>query len=68
MSQSTPAEAIGLAPGPMHLPVAVGAPTVALFSQMPVSRWGHEAAPHRMVDLTPCAGEAEMVRVVEAAL
>ena len=54
--------------GPMHLSVAVGAPTVALFYQMPVSRWGHEAAPHRMVDCTPCAGEAEMVRAVEAAL
>lgn len=54
--------------GPMHLSVAVGAPTVALFFQMPVSRWGHERAPHRMVDLTPCAGEAEMVRAVEAAL
>lgn len=38
--------------GPMHLSVAVGAPTLALFARMPASRWGHAYAPHRMVDVT----------------
>lgn len=38
--------------GPMHLSVAVGCPTVALFLHMDVARWGHAYAPHRMVDLT----------------
>lgn len=39
--------------GPMHLSVAVGAPTLALFLHMPIDRWGYPEAPHRMVDLTP---------------
>lgn len=39
--------------GPMHLSVAVGAPTLALFLRMDMERWGHPYAPHRMVDLTP---------------
>lgn len=39
--------------GPMHLSVAVGAPTLALFLRMDMERWGHPHAPHRMVDLTP---------------
>lgn len=39
--------------GPMHLAVAVGCPTVALFLHMEVERWGHAYAPHEMVDLTP---------------
>lgn len=39
--------------GPMHLSVALGVPTLALFLRMDVKRWGHEAAPHRMLDLTP---------------
>lgn len=38
--------------GPMHLSVAVGCPTVALFLYMDVQRWGHSYTPHRMVDLT----------------
>lgn len=41
--------------GPMHLSVAVGAPTLALFLRMEVERWGHPYPPHRMVDLTPVA-------------
>ena len=54
--------------GPMHLSVAVGAPTLALFFHMPMQRWGHLLPPHRCVDLTPlhedtatmaaCAGQA----------
>jgi ADP-heptose:LPS heptosyltransferase len=38
--------------GPMHLAVAVGCPTVALFLHMEVARWGHAFPPHVMVDLT----------------
>lgn len=39
--------------GPMHLSVAVGAPTLAFFLRMDMERWGHADSPHRMVDLTP---------------
>jgi heptosyltransferase-3 len=39
--------------GPMHLAVAVGCPTLALFLHMSVERWGHSWAPHHMLDLTP---------------
>jgi heptosyltransferase-3 len=39
--------------GPMHLSVAVGAPTLGLFLRIDMERWGHPYAPHRMVDLTP---------------
>ncbi len=39
--------------GPMHLSVAVGAPTLGLFLRMEMARWGHPQVPHRMVDLTP---------------
>lgn len=39
--------------GPMHLSVAVGAPTLGLFFRMDMARWGHPLPPHRMVDLTP---------------
>jgi heptosyltransferase-3 len=38
--------------GPMHLSVAVGCKTVALFLHMEVERWGHAYPPHHMVDLT----------------
>ncbi len=41
--------------GPMHLSVAVGAPTLGLFLRMEMARWGHARPPHRMVDLTPVA-------------
>jgi ADP-heptose:LPS heptosyltransferase len=41
--------------GPMHLSVAVGTPTLALFLHMDVERWGH-GPPHRMLDLTPNLG------------
>jgi heptosyltransferase-3 len=39
--------------GPMHLSVAVGAPTLGLFLRIDMERWGHPSVPHRMVDLTP---------------
>lgn len=39
--------------GPMHLSVAVGAPTLALFLRIEMERWGHAFAPHRMLDVTP---------------
>ena len=49
--------------GPMHLSVAVGAPTLALFVAMEVERWGHGYAPHRMLDLTgrPAKDQCEQV-------
>jgi heptosyltransferase III len=38
--------------GPLHLSVAVGAPTLGLFLKMDPARWGYAFAPHRMLDLT----------------
>lgn len=38
--------------GPMHLSVAVGAPTLALFLKMDPERWGYPDAPHAVLDLT----------------
>ena len=57
--------------GPMHLAVAVGAPTLALFLHIELERWGHAFAPHRMLDLTPfapAARAAEVAAAVEALL
>ncbi|MBX7098478.1 MAG: glycosyltransferase family 9 protein [Myxococcaceae bacterium] len=55
--------------GPMHLSVAVGAPTVGLFIHMPVSRWGHSGAAHLMLDLTAdAASPAAMSARVDEAL
>lgn len=45
--------------GPMHLSVAVGAPTLQLFLRMDPVRWGYEGAPHRILDLTPEADDPE---------
>ncbi len=54
--------------GPLHLSVAVGAPTLGLFLKMDPARWGYPTAPHRMVDLTVAAerGEALEPLVAEA--
>jgi len=38
--------------GPMHLSVAVGAPTLALFLKMDPERWGYRVPPHASLDLT----------------
>ncbi len=38
--------------GPMHLSVAVGAPTLALFLKMDPERWGYRYPPHGVLDLT----------------
>jgi heptosyltransferase-3 len=38
--------------GPLHLSVAVGAPTLGLFLRMDPGRWGYAVSPHRMLDLT----------------
>ncbi len=35
--------------GPMHLSVACGAPTVALFLRADPNRWGHAAPPHAVL-------------------
>ncbi|MDY7229990.1 glycosyltransferase family 9 protein [Hyalangium rubrum] len=53
--------------GPMHLSVAVGAPTLGLFLRIDMARWGHPFLPHRMVDLTPVveAGAGLEERVFE---
>jgi heptosyltransferase III len=45
--------------GPMHLSVAVGAPTLAFFLRMDAERWGYDAPPHQVLDLTPAEHEAE---------
>lgn len=39
--------------GPMHLSVACGAPTIALFAQGDHARWGHRQSPHVVI---PAAG------------
>jgi heptosyltransferase III len=56
--------------GPLHLSVAVGAPTLGLFLRMEMDRWGHADPPHRMLDLTSAAerGEALAPLVLEAVL
>jgi heptosyltransferase III len=54
--------------GPMHLAVAVGAPTCALFYTVPVSRWGHQHAPHEMVVLDGLPSVDEMMMTVEQRL
>ncbi|KFE66959.1 glycosyltransferase family 9 protein [Hyalangium minutum] len=53
--------------GPMHLSVAVGAPTLGLFFRIDMERWGHPYPPHHMVDLTAFAdsGSALEERVFE---
>ncbi len=55
--------------GPMHLSVAVGAKTLALFYRMPLERWGHSQSPHVMLDLTPAQNDdARMCELVTNAL
>jgi heptosyltransferase III len=54
--------------GPMHLSVAVGAKTVALFWKMPVDQWGHPRPPHAMLDLTNEPGVDAMVARVATSL
>lgn len=55
--------------GPMHLAVALDAPTLAFFLKMDVARWGHHHPPHRMVDLTPVAGDYRAMKTrAEAAV
>lgn len=54
--------------GPMHLSVAMGARTVALFLNMPAARWGHSAPPHRVVELSATDTIEEMIRKVTQAL
>ena len=44
--------------GPMHLSVAVGAPTLALFLKMDPERWGYREPPHAVLDLTPVIDDA----------
>jgi heptosyltransferase-3 len=58
--------------GPMHLSVAVGTPTLALFLRMEMARWGHAHAPHQMIDVSsledPIAEAARAARAFAAAL
>lgn len=54
--------------GPMHLSVAVGCRTVALFLNMPAERWGYRAAPHQVVELSEADSVEEMIRKVTLAL
>ncbi|MFZ5445228.1 MAG: glycosyltransferase family 9 protein [Myxococcota bacterium] len=48
--------------GPMHLAVAVGCKTLALFLHMEVARWGHDFPPHVMLDLTGLEEPGRAVR------
>lgn len=55
--------------GPMHLSVAVGTPTLALFLKMEVARWSHAHAPHQLLDLTgldPAAMDDAVAAAVKA--
>lgn len=54
--------------GPMHLAVAVGAPTLALFFAMDLARWGHGYAPHVMLDVTRACADGTAERVVAEAV
>lgn len=54
--------------GPMHLAVAVGCPTLALFLHMEVERWGHPYPPHHMLDLTSAVDQPATVREAVAAM
>jgi len=38
--------------GPMHLSVAVGAPTLGIFKDMPAVRWGYPEPPNAVVDVS----------------
>lgn len=53
--------------GPMHLAVACGAPTVALFAHADHRRWGHDHAPHVVV-LARDRPREEIVLACRAAL
>ena len=43
--------------GPMHLAVAVGTPTLALFSNIDMARWSHAYDPHVSLDVTAWLGD-----------
>lgn len=52
--------------GPMHLAVAVGCPTLALFSRIDMRRWSHSGEASRSVDVTPLLDDSTgLERVVE---
>lgn len=52
--------------GPMHLAVAVGAPTVGLFVAGDHARWGHAEAPHVVLDLGALDADARVASVAAA--
>jgi heptosyltransferase-3 len=52
--------------GPLHLSVAVGAPTLGLFLKMDPARWGYGFLPHRMLDLTDAAERGASLEPVVA--
>lgn len=54
--------------GPMHLSVAVGARTVALFLNMPAERWGYREPPHQVVELAATDTIEQMIHKVTEAL
>jgi ADP-heptose:LPS heptosyltransferase len=54
--------------GPMHLSVAVGAPTLALFLKMDAERWGYAGPPNQVLDLTPLEEPAQASAAVVAAV
>jgi heptosyltransferase III len=52
--------------GPLHLSVAVGAPTLGLFLKMDPERWGYNISPHRMLDLTQASSRGEALEPLVA--
>ncbi len=52
--------------GPLHLSVAMGAPTLGLFLKMDAARWGYAEAPHQMLDLTPAFERGEPLEALVA--
>jgi ADP-heptose:LPS heptosyltransferase len=48
--------------GPMHLSVACGAPTIAMFTQADHERWGHADPPHLVIPLRELGRDAALDR------
>jgi ADP-heptose:LPS heptosyltransferase len=52
--------------GPMHLSVACGTPTIALFTSSDAIRWGHSQAPHAVVVATERAHDEILAEATSA--
>jgi heptosyltransferase-3 len=54
--------------GPMHLAVATGTPTIAVFVKGDPRRWGHSDPPHLVIDAETLEPDAVEARVTAAVL